>query len=678
MAESYRLLIAGQRRAILRRQPDGRYHADTQGGPPGEVTLPVFAPEVSVALVADDGEVAQDFTLTLWDAEEDVTVYHLPDGKRLASPHTEPMSPDQGYALLAAPDLSLRLGGRTEGLPGPGDNQLFLLPPGWPADTRLVASEQEVWAPVLPGTEPPVEPDWAAAVTLTRRGATGEVAPGDALQLILNHPPEVTIQSVRVNGRAVAFTRTTDTRTLTTKTVTFDAGAAEPRLVVRLGLVWGKKTCQAVRSLDLTVVGAARLDASVWVALKGDDALTAEQCRQSPLRLWLPPRRHGRAIAWTEWALVEGDEWLGRPSLLPRSLPTVTGIGAPLTIRYGPYNSFGDELRLAREVRDQGLLREVSLDPAGTPRSARLELTDEMVPSERHRVLWWDASGQRHDLTPVAIPGGRGGVSWWEVPLPETVTRPLAVAVADRGRRLGAWYPHDWADGLSQLTGGIPEAAAMVRWLRLPLLQELSLPLVHAFALKDPGAVLAAWVTGGPPEGLAWRHEEEGWLSGVRGVFRDWHPDLVDIDALLDVIEEHTRISSLMVALALELIRVDPLLMGRVVRCYMHEHHQKKHGDKAAKTFLQQMTFDIAELRAGASRQLLREYRSTLAHDCAAAMRVKDNVVRELLNHGVSAFNGNTLEPAQRANLDLAIDMVVPFRRALALAVLDAVAHTIT
>src|SRR5439155_20300174 len=43
-AESYRLLIAGQRCALLRRQPDGSYHADTEGDPPGEVTLPVFAP----------------------------------------------------------------------------------------------------------------------------------------------------------------------------------------------------------------------------------------------------------------------------------------------------------------------------------------------------------------------------------------------------------------------------------------------------------------------------------------------------------------------------------------------------------------------------------------------------------------------------------------------------------
>src|SRR5262249_30263847 len=221
-------------------------------------------------------------------------------------------------------------------------------------------------------------------------------------------------------------------------------------------------------------------------------------------------------------------------------------------------------------------------------------------------------------------------------------------------------------------------AAAMVRWLRLPLLQETSLPLVYAFALKEPGTVLAAWVTGGPPEGLAWRQEEEGWLSGVRAGFRDWQPGLVAVDPLLDVIEEHTRISPLMVALALDLMRVDPLLMGRVVRCYMQEHHQKKHGDKAARTFLQQMTFDVAELRAGASRQLLREYRTALVHDCAAAMRIKDNVVRELLNSGVSAFNGTTLEPAQRANLDLAIDMVVPFRRALALAVLDAVAHEVT
>ena len=48
-----------------------------------------------------------------------------------------------------------------EGVPGPGGNLLFLLPPGWPADVKLVAGEQEVWAPLLPGTEPPTEPDWA-------------------------------------------------------------------------------------------------------------------------------------------------------------------------------------------------------------------------------------------------------------------------------------------------------------------------------------------------------------------------------------------------------------------------------------------------------------------------------------------------------------------------------------
>src|SRR5262249_58999028 len=111
-------------------------------------------------------------------------------------------------------------------------------------------------------------------------------------------------------------------------------------------------------------------------------------------------RRHGRAIAWTEWALVEGDEWLARPSVLPRALPTVTGIGAPLTIRYGPYNSFGEELRLAREVRDQGLLRDVSLDSPGTPRSARLELADEIVPSPEPPVPCRHPNDPLNPLTP--------------------------------------------------------------------------------------------------------------------------------------------------------------------------------------------------------------------------------------------------------------------------------------
>ncbi len=90
------------------------------------------------------------------------------------------------------------------------------------------------------------------------------------------------------------------------------------------------------------------------------------------------------------------------------------------------------------------------------------------------------------------------------------------------------------------------------------------------------------------------------------------------------------------------------------------------------------MTFDIAELPPGASRQLLRDYRTSLAKDCAASMRLNDTIVRELLRNGVGAFNGAQLDPAQEANLAVAIDMVVPFRRALALAVLEAVAQSMT
>ena len=45
---------------------------------------------------------------------------------------------------------------------------------------------------------------------------------------------------------------------------------------------------------------------------------------------------------------------------------------------------------------------------------------------------------------------------------------------------------------------------------------------------------------------------------------------------------------------------------------------------------------------------------------------------------GVNAFNGTALEPAARANLDLAIDSVVSFRRTLALSVLEAVGQKMT
>jgi hypothetical protein len=773
-APSYRLLVSGRTVATLQRAEGGKLAIE---GGTDEVVLPIAAAQVPVCLIGDDGAVVQSFILDPWSPTADVNVYHLPDGTRLADPFSAPLDPAQSYAVLVAEGLTVEPGTTmADSLPGV---RLFLLNAGWPAETRVLADGHEVWSPVRP---PASEPDWTAGVTLTRRGASGEVTPGDPVQLIVGHPAEVVVQYILVNGRPVAFTRTADTRTLTSRTVPFDPASVGSQLAVSLGLAQpaaggpaseerslrsdeqevagievvaspgaseerslrrdeqggpavpgcreesstsgragtlaggeesstsGRagaapagaahaedQTCRAVRFLDVSVVGAARLDAGAWVVLKGGEALTTEQCRQSPFRLWLPLRRHGRSIGWSEWALMEGDLWLSRAPRLPRPLPGASGAGAALTIRHGPYNSFGDELSVAREVRDHGLIRGVVLDPPDAPRVIRLELAGNvsllppadpahLVPphaEEREpidagaRGLWWDASGACLDLT--LAPVSQDGVGhWWEATLPEQATRPLAVAVAQVGFRLGAWWPHDWAETLQRCPLPAGEAASLIRWLQLPLLNPDTLPLIRQFALREPGAVLAAWIAGKPPQGLDWRLEEDGWLSAVRAVFKGWQPDLAGVDTLLDAIEEHTRISPLMVALALTLLRVDPLLMGRAVRCYMQEHHQKRHGEKAAKAFLQQMTFDVAELPPGTSRQKLREYRTALVWDCATAMRVNDQIVRALLRAGVSLISGTELEPAQQLNLDAVMDVCVPFRRALGLGILEAVAQSMS
>lgn len=670
--DQYSLVIGGQRCGTLRRQPTGDHAVQLSASAgPGEVAVPVAAPNLAASLVAEDGEVAANRILTLWSPGADIVLFHMPSGVRLGDPPQEPLDPSLSYALMVAEDLTVE--------PAPAQSaaiagfKLYLLPPGTTKALRVLADGMPLWCAHQSCEQVAAEPEWSAEVSITRRGSGGQMGPGDPLQVIVAHPPEIAVQFIRAGGKPIEWKRTSDTRTVSSRSVIIDPAVAGTMLAVTLGLIRGEEKTVVQRQLELPLTGAARLVASVWTPLHGEDFLTVEQARMSPVRLWMPARADRSTVVFSEWAMMEGDSWVGRLSRHARPIGGLAGVGAPLTVRRGPYNSTGDVMRLAREVRDNGLLANASAQPPDSPRTLRLELTGEHPLAGDERIICWDASGKRFDLTPHLVAEHPSRRDWWEADLPANASVPMAVAVALRGQRAGLWYDARWPEMLSTMSAPPRDIAALLRWLRLPLLSDSALPKVREFALRAPGEVLAAWIAAQAPEGLTWRLEEEGWVSVVRAVFRDWQPDLASINPLLDVVEAQSEILPLVNALALELMNIHPALMGRVVRCYVEQTHLPKYGKTAAKSFLGEMMLLIGRLPEGSTRQALRDYRAKLVLDAAATMQISDSSVRALLRIADAAFQGTTPEPVQQDNLDVAINTVEPFRRLFALSVLDAV-----
>src|SRR5262249_21296298 len=148
----------------------------------------------------------------------------------------------------------------------------------------------------------------------------------------------------------------------------------------------------------------------------------------------------------------------------------VAGLGAPMTLRLGPYNAGRDAMTVAQSVIDCGViegLREADGE-------LHLLLSRPIEPSDRHRVVCWDFNGQIHELQSRAQESEPGDL--WRCVPPDIATEYLAVALMYEGLRLGALWRGDWHMSIEQQADADPRrVAAMLRWFRLPLLAEKAL-----------------------------------------------------------------------------------------------------------------------------------------------------------------------------------------------------------
>ncbi len=659
---SYDIVIAGQLCGRLRRTIDGTYLPSTN-----EIELPEIAPLLAANLVTPDGQVAQSLTLELWDEAEDVTAFYARSGERL-DPWKQIMRPQTGVFLMLASDLSLEPEVRSWHLFSQQAVKLYYLAPGWSLQTRALLEDQVLWQPNL--TSPTVrgpEQTLLHAIRVQLHEPADHLFFGERVRLVITLPEGLHLVFLRAGGQPLAF------EWLDTICALTEPLAVTPKLfgieeICRIELLLGVKIGSTVMRLhhvvDLPITGAAVLTSHGWDALRPGDALELEQGRLQPVKVFV--------MDIDRWVLLEGDRWVGRLWKTPRPLAALSGYGAPLQLCEGAYNHYRGTRVLVGSVVDHGTLTAVEVDALHAPtRTVALQLSHPIEAGAEHTILWWDQNGTLQTLIPECYEL-QGRAIWWLADVGADLTKPLAIAIAYRGTRLGSWWSAEWNTPLRRLMRRSPHTiAALLRWFQLPLLSDQYREEVQRFAFTYPGETLAAWVSeSGLPSTLRWNEVNDGWLSAVRAIFWPWPPAASPISqVIVPLLPEDggETPQEFLPALAWKLLRVSPLLMGLIVKRWALEEGVPRWGAHNVRALLHQLRDDMAE--ATSSLHVYSD-RARLLEQVAATMSVDPAFIeRALIGRALSLFQGQEVSRLDQENLAVAMN-VEPFRRLLGVRVL--------
>jgi len=651
----YNVTINGRVETQLLRQNDGSY-VPADGD---EIKLSCETARVAVQLVDSAGQIAATEDLELWTAGEDVTVLQLSngrlnDGRRLADAYAQPMSVRADYAVLTAPDLRLE--------PQPAhyhvtsEAKLFFLRSGWSAQTRVWLADALFWEPCLQQervSQPPTVPAWQRSLRL-EIDATAASRPlrwGDKIHLRLFHPPEAEVHFARHRGGPLDFERRDDRCTrIGPLTLTPENGTGD--LELQLGIRHQDQLHRIKLEADADLIGVAKLKNGVWKALPERFVLKSETARAARFKIAPPSKWDEQKRELSEWALMEGDLWLKRLSRQHAPIGEVTGLGAPLTLRLGPYYADRDAMTIAESVIDCGVIEQVWKAEG----QLHLRLLRPVEASERHFVLYWGEDGQIHQL----LPSENSSNDLWHCVLPEEMPDFFAVALMYEGWRLGARWQPDWHYHLESLAEASPRATAtLLRWFRLPLLSEKALASVREIAHRHPAEFLPIWLQQSAYLSFNLPAVTEGWLAAIRTIFSEWMPDAPTADALLNALSESAEPEEAFRHAASQLLEADPRLLYKALTAWLSGRSDRQ----TALNKIRSLRLNIAEAKDETDYHGLRQ---KLLAECAAEWNVDSYFIdngrdKGIVNHAIASVRGEKLLRRDEMNIgSLGIRVVRP------------------
>ena len=550
----YGVRINGKPMMTLLRRSDGSYSESA------EPRVGLETPDIVVEFVAPNQETAAQEYLKLWDPGADVIVWDLQTGSRLDDPYTDVMSQRKTYALLTADDLHIDPTPSQWTRVGSGTHCLSYLPVGWSTDLRVLLDGQHLWSPNI--HQPAEEPDWAKAIQI--QASVGTVHIGDAVRMTVSGiAADVDLRFLRLGTTMPKFVPRGSRADLAPIKVTADLAIFGGK--VTLGLAKGKTMFRSQRDLPFRILGAVRRVGQIWEHIDSEKPITKAEVTAFPIKLCVPEaaRQNNGSHHLT---IMEGATTRRSVPRRPASLTGLAGYGDSLTLHRGPYDSEECLIKIARSVIDPGIVKSSQIQADGT---IIIDLRQEgYEPSSAHVVIIW-----QEGFNPQVVPGSaftRVGAFQWHLRIKIFHGIDTAVGIGYEGRRIGAHWPARGSNMLGTIPGGPLRgdpvtAAALARWLHLPLLAAGYLQPARQLIDVAPLRTLGAWLGGaGLPSGLVHEPIDDAWRSVVRRLSWDWRPNAVQANELCKSLAADWEGDSCIGA-APVLTAINPILLGTVL-----------------------------------------------------------------------------------------------------------------
>ena len=438
-----------------------------------------------------------------------------------------------------------------------------------------------------------------------------------------------------------------------------------PTLEVKIGVSRGGQRTYIRRSLVLSVTGVLRVTNEGIEVVNPQDPMSCADARGYAYRI-LPPSSDRRDLA-----LMESSVFLRRLWTNPRPLESVGGYGAALRIR-APYNWVFDHdlLTVSSEIQDHGIIEAAISDNSGR---LRLWLSQPLEPGSLHTVVFWTPG-----MPPVVVPADESvthsdsSPHIWDVTYPEpfTSSETVFVAIAYSGTRIGAWWPADSSQSILVDSESSHETGVMLRWIHAPIVSPEWRDAVRDFAQHFPAQVLRSWLRDDDlPTGLKYGMEGQHWRSAVREIFSEWSPDFQTAAAVVRELRDAEAMTNehAMLQAFWRLLRLDPVLMGRVARTFSRT--------RELPSVIRTMQHQLAELPpgstsfdiAGREEDLLREVSTQVGRDPGF-------LDRGIVHRVLQGLDYSGLGTVDRNNAEVALN-IAPFREYLGLKILSSLAN---